>query len=137
MTDENGNVLKRQSHIICPQGFNIIEPIAKLTRITTERAQREGVDLYSVLTEFMEDVNDAKLLIAHNLDFDKRVVGCELYRENMDYDSLLNKSMVCTMQKSTNFSGLNVLAENNSTNLTPSILSCSLAYLAAITPPKE
>lgn len=103
VTDENGNVLKRQSHIICPQGFNIIEPIAKLTRITTERAQREGVDLYSVLTEFMEDVNDAKLLIAHNLDFDKRVVGCELYRENMDYDSLLNKSMVCTMQKSTNF----------------------------------
>ena len=103
VTDENGNVLKRQSHIIYPQGFNIIEPIAKLTRITTERAQREGVDLYSVLTEFMEDVNDAKLLIAHNIDFDKRVVGCELYRENMDYDSLLNKSMVCTMQKSTNF----------------------------------
>ena len=103
VTDENGNVLKRQSHIIYPQGFNIIEPIAKLTRITTERAQCEGVDLYSVLTEFMEDVNDAKLLIAHNIDFDKRVVGCELYRENMDYDSLLNKSMVCTMQKSTNF----------------------------------
>ena len=103
VTDENGNILKRQSHIIYPQGFNIIEPIAKLTRITTERAQREGVDLYSVLTEFMEDVNDAQLLIAHNIDFDKRVVGCELYRENMDYDSLLNKSMVCTMQKSTNF----------------------------------
>ena len=103
VTDENGNVLKRQSHIIYPQGFNIIEPIEKLTRITTERAQCEGVDLYSVLTEFMEDVNDAKLLIAHNIDFDKRVVGCELYRENMDYDSLLNKSMVCTMQKSTNF----------------------------------
>ena len=103
VTDESGNVLKRQSHIIYPQGFNIIEPIAKLTRITTERAQREGVDLYSVLTEFMEDVNDAKLLIAHNIDFDKKVVGCELYRENMDYDSLLNKSMVCTMQKSTNF----------------------------------
>ena len=103
VTDENGNILKRQSHIIYPQGFNIVEPIAKLTRITTERAQREGVDLYSVLTEFIEDVNDAKLLIAHNIDFDMHVVGSELYRENMNYNKLMTKPTICTMQKSTNF----------------------------------
>jgi DNA polymerase III epsilon subunit-like protein len=103
ITDEHGNILKRQSHIIYPQGFIITNEVENLTGITTSRAKSEGVNLRTVLNEFMDDLVDAELVIGHNIDFDKHVLGCELYRERLDYDTLLNKKSVCTMQRSTNF----------------------------------
>lgn len=103
VTDEQGNILKRQSRIICPQGFTISTEVANLTGITTSRAQSEGVNLRTVLNEFMNDLVDAQLVIGHNVDFDLHILGCELYREGMDYDALLNKPSICTMQCSTNY----------------------------------
>ena len=103
VTDEQGSILKSQSHIICPQGFIITDEVEELTGITTSRAKSEGVNLRTVLNEFMDDLVDAELVIGHNIDFDKHVLGCELYRERLDYDTLLNKKSVCTMQRSTNF----------------------------------
>lgn len=103
VTDEQGNILKSQSHIICPQGFIITDEVEDLTGITTSRAKSEGNNLRTVLNEFMDDLVDAELVIGHNIDFDKHVLGCELYRERLDYDTLLNKKSVCTMQRSTNF----------------------------------
>lgn len=103
VTNEHGNILKRQSHIIYPQGFIITNEVENLTGITTSRAKSEGVNLRTVLNEFMDDLVDAELVIGHNIDFDKHVLGCELYRERLDYDTLLNKKSVCTMQRSTNF----------------------------------
>ena len=103
VTDEHGNILKRQSHIIYPQGFIITNEVENLTGITTSRAKSEGVNLRTVLNEFMDDLVDAELVIGHNIDFDKHVLGCELYREGLDYDELFKKESVCTMQRSTNF----------------------------------
>lgn len=103
VTDEQGSILKSQSHIICPQGFIITNEVENLTGITTSRAKSEGVNLRTVLNEFMDDLVDAELVIGHNIDFDKHVLGCELYRERLDYDALFNKESVCTMQRSTNF----------------------------------
>ena len=103
VTDEQGNILKSQSHIICPQGFIITDEVEDLTGITTSRAKSEGNNLRTVLNEFMDDLVDAELVIGHNIDFDKHVLGCELYRERLDYDTLLNKKSVCTMLRSTNF----------------------------------
>lgn len=103
VTDEQGSILKSQSHIICPQGFIITDEVEELTGITTSRAKSEGNNLRTVLNEFMDDLVDAELVIGHNIDFDKHVLGCELYRERLDYDELFNKESVCTMQRSTNF----------------------------------
>lgn len=38
-----------------------------------------------------------------NFAFDLNIVGCELYREGMAYNTLLAKHNVCTMQRSTDF----------------------------------
>ena len=103
VTDEQGSILKSQSHIICPQGFIITDEVEELTGITTSRAKSEGNNLRTVLNEFMDDLVDAEFVIGHNIDFDKHVLGCELYREGLDYDELFNKESVCTMQRSTNF----------------------------------
>ena len=103
MTDENGTILKRQSHIIRSNGFSIIAEVAQLTRITTDRALREGIALSTALHEFMGDLADANLIVGHNIAFDLNIVGCELYREGMAYNSLLTKRNVCTMQRATDF----------------------------------
>ena len=103
VTDEQGNVLKRKSHIITPEGFEINDNVANLTGITTSRAMREGIELTTALSDFMSDVNNAQMLIGHNIDFDMKVVGCELYRNGMDYESLLSKKTLCTMKRSTYF----------------------------------
>lgn len=103
VTDEQGNVLKRKSHIITPEGFEINDNVAALTGITTSRAMREGIELTTALSDFMSDINNAQLLIGHNIDFDMKVVGCELYRNGMDYESLLSKKTLCTMKRSTYF----------------------------------
>jgi DNA polymerase III epsilon subunit-like protein len=103
VTDENGTILKRQSHIIRPNGFSIIAEVAQLTRITTDRALREGIALSTALHEFMGDLADANLIVGHNISFDLNIVGCELYRESMAYNDLLNKKKSCTMKCSADF----------------------------------
>ena len=102
ITDEEGNILKRKSQLIYPH-FTIDADVIRLTGITTAQAQREGVDLAQVLREFAADATGASLIVGHNIDFDLHVVGCELYREGMDYRALLNQPTVCTMQRSTDF----------------------------------
>lgn len=46
----------------------------------------------------MVDIEDAQLVIGHNIDFDMHIVGCELFRENMNYNKLMTKPSICTMQ---------------------------------------
>lgn len=103
VTDENGTILKKQNHIIRPEGFTIIPEVAQLTRITTDRALREGIALRTALNDFRDDFADANLIVGHNISFDLNIVGCELYREGMAYNMLLAKRNVCTMQRSTDF----------------------------------
>ena len=103
VTDEYGNILKRQSHIIYPHDFTIDSEVEKLTGISTLRAQQEGVELKEVLSEFMNDLANADEIIGHNVDFDFHIVGCELYRTGGAYDELMNRQYICTMQASTYF----------------------------------
>ena len=103
ITDEYGNELKRKSHIVYPCDFIIDTVVADLTGITTTRAQQEGVDLTVALSEFMEDIRNVEIIIGHNINFDRHVVGCELYRTIGRHNTLMNKAYICTMQSSVNY----------------------------------
>lgn len=103
MADKDGNILKKKSVIIKPNGFSIPSDASVVHGITTERALREGKLLSEVLKEFATDLSFATQVVGHNIDFDQRIVGAELYRLNMDYDALMNKPSVCTMVSSTDF----------------------------------
>ena len=103
MADKNGNVLKKKSVIIKPDGFSIPSDAAAVHGITNERAQREGKPLQEVLKEFATDLSFAERVVGHNIDFDQHIVGAELYRLNMDYDALMNKPCICTMKSSMDF----------------------------------
>lgn len=102
ITDEEGKVLKQESRLIYPD-FVINEAVTRLTGITTEQARRDGTDISEVLPEFMADVENASLLVGHNIDFDRHIVGCEMVRMQSDPRTLMTKPAVCTMQRSTNF----------------------------------
>lgn len=103
MTDKEGKVLKQQSHIIIPEGFYILDDAVAVHHITTDRARKEGQLLRVVLDEFVSDLELAEQIVCHNVDFDKGVVGAELYRHDMDYDALKNKPATCTMKSSTDY----------------------------------
>ena len=103
VTDEFGHIQKRCYRIIRPDGFIIPAEASAVHGISTERALREGYDLSSVLRDFYADLSTAGRVIGHNVDFDIHIVGSELYRKGMSYQTLTNKSLTCTMKQSTNY----------------------------------
>lgn len=103
LTDENGKELRSQTFIIRPDGFEIPLGAARVHGITTEMASRLGIEIETVLTAFAEDLSAAKILVAHNIQFDERVVGAEFFRAGRKKSPLAGVSLCCTMRSSTNF----------------------------------
>lgn len=100
--DENGNVLSEENFIIIPVGFTIPEKTARIHGITTERAIKEGYDLRTVLIEFASVIDRSDVLVAHNVDFDEKIVGAEFVRMRVEH-ALFKKRRLCTMKQSTDF----------------------------------
>jgi DNA polymerase III epsilon subunit-like protein len=101
-----GTVIARGDDIVQPDGWTISDKAAGVHGITTERATAEGKPLKVVLADFVKLVLEPDvLLVAHNIDFDYKVVGAEFYR--LGYTELLaaynHKRMICTMRASTDY----------------------------------
>ncbi len=109
---------KENDFIIRPEGFTIPEEAAKIHNITTEIAERDGVDLRAALSDFVQDMLLADLQVAHNIEFDKNVICSEIYRTAIKLmgekklllefgfriqNYFMNKKSICTMKLGTNF----------------------------------
>ena len=107
----DGECLKIRNYIIKPDNFVIPIESTRIHNISQEIAEQKGVDLINVLKEFIEDTESVEYLIAHNLEFDYKVLLCELNRNNMKSNiSCLRK--ICTMQCSTDYCKLGELKHN-------------------------
>ena len=100
--DSSGNKMSENNYIIKPQGFIIPPHSSMIHRISNEKAIREGVDLQTVLNKFVEEVKNVKFLVAHNIDFDYKIIASELIRSDISND-ISDISQICTMKESTNF----------------------------------
>lgn len=100
--DESAKVLDAQEYIIKPEGFTIPAEASKVHRITTERANEEGVELQKVLDDFALLINEAQYIVAHNISFDEKIIGAEFYRKNVA-NKLEQRSKICTMHSTTDF----------------------------------
>jgi len=100
--DNEGNIWGSYSYIIRPDGFVIPDEVAKIHRVSQERALAEGVALDEVLEKFLHDVKSASYLVAHNIDFDEKIIGSELLRQQMP-NYLQETAKICTMKSSVNF----------------------------------
>jgi len=100
--DEDQKLIKKISKIIKPENYTIPEEVAKIHRITTERAIREGEDLKGVLNEFNEDLKNNSYLIAHNISFDEAIVSAEFLRKDIK-GNLEDIEKICTMKESKDY----------------------------------
>ncbi|MEM0993875.1 MAG: 3'-5' exonuclease [Bacteroidota bacterium] len=103
-TDESGEEVERFSELIRPDGFQIDN--AAIHGITQAVALKNGIGLKSAMQRFMEALAQSSLLIAHNIEYDKKVLFNELKANGLTktyFNVLYNKAVVCTMQSSTAF----------------------------------
>ncbi len=89
-----------QEFIIKPEGWEIPYEAERIHKISTERALEEGVELKGVLQQFAKAIDEAEYIIAHNLNFDEKVVGAEFIRKSIEH-RLFSSERFCTMQEST------------------------------------
>src|ERR1700687_2923769 len=79
--DRNGNKITGGDFIIKPEGFIIPKDASRIHGISTERANKEGKPLQTVLDEFQGLIDEAEYLVAHNMSFDEKIMGAEFLRK--------------------------------------------------------
>lgn len=102
ITDQFQNILAKHNHIIKPNGFVIPNESMSVHGISTEYAKINGENLDEVLDLFESDIKSAKYIIGHNIDFDKKIIEAEFYRENKVL-SWKGTISLCTMKSAIDF----------------------------------
>lgn len=100
--DERGKLLSQRNFIIKPEGFTIPYNAEKIHGISTQRALKEGHELKTVLGLFEQDVQSARFLVGHNIEFDINVTGAEFLRKQIG-TQLQKKGSLDTKDLSTAF----------------------------------
>ena len=100
--NSKGDLIEEKEYIIRPEGFIIPKDSNNIHKITTEIALAQGVNLNLVLNDFISITRDSSLLVAHNYDFDSKIIGSEFLRNGFD-NVLSNQKSLCTMKSSVNF----------------------------------
>lgn len=72
--------------------------------VTSEVMREHGKPVEFILRDFMDDVKKATLVVAHNMEFDQKVVAAELFRMGCadEAQDLLEQACQCTMKSTTN-----------------------------------
>ena len=82
--DKNGELIRVQNFIVKPDGYEIPFNSVKIHGITTERAEKQGLELKKVLDEFSKDLQECEFIAGHNISFDEAIVGCEYLRSGSE-----------------------------------------------------
>lgn len=94
--DANEQLIHEASHLIYPDNWTI--PLDKFftdNGMNDARSYQFGVPIRQVLDEFHGIVNQAKYMVAHNMQFDQNVLGSECLRYGVKFANRPIK--VCTM----------------------------------------
>jgi DNA polymerase III subunit epsilon len=100
--DANKALVSEANLIVLPQGFTIPLQASKIHGITQARALAEGLPMAEVLAQFQAALASAQVLIAHNLDYDEKVMGAEFIRAKLP-NLFAGKQSYCTKTKATDF----------------------------------
>ena len=68
------------NYIRLPSDIKISQEIENLTGATNEICQRQGISVVDALINFVRVCQTVDIVIAHNIEFDKRVVRTEILR---------------------------------------------------------
>jgi DNA polymerase III epsilon subunit-like protein len=110
ISDNNGNVVKKENYIIKPIGEFNITPMNQLIHgFSKEQVLANGYDMESILIKMKKDVEiyNVNTIIAHNYEFDSNVILSEIYRlSNTSYTSIFERNKYCTMLNGTSITKL-------------------------------
>lgn len=95
--DEQGGLQAAEDRIIFPDGFTIPASATQIHGITTARARQAGRPINEVLVDFRAALIEASTLVAHNVDFDEKIVGAEYLRLGPE-NPLQPLLKICTMK---------------------------------------
>jgi DNA polymerase III epsilon subunit-like protein len=113
--DEDFDLVKEQSFLVKPNGLILNDEALELTHLTEQMLNDEGIDIKTVLNKLWYDISAAKIIVAHNIEFDLNVIKSETLRNNMelwipyrssipnDFDQL---NTFCTMTQTAEFVGI-------------------------------
>lgn len=106
---ETFEVLSKIDLTIRPDGWVIPAEVSKLNQLTTEYCADVGVSEKLVLELFLELVNDAQTIAAHNSSFDQRIIRIAMKRYGYNDAALIDwaaKDHFCTMRTANPVMGL-------------------------------
>jgi len=96
-------ILEYSDHIIKLDPSVPISPESvAIHKITPKRSQDEGIPIRQALDHFIGNVHDVDIVVGHNIQFDKRMVAVELYRNGMKncfYQNGVPLPEYCTMKR--------------------------------------
>jgi len=99
--DEDENLVNEFCSLIKPDGWKVPKTEFFIeNNMSTERCEKEGIPLKEVLEKFVCDMEKSQYLIAHNMDFDKKVISAEFIRYQIKPKKL---KKLCTMKESTDY----------------------------------
>lgn len=98
-----GEELQTYRCIIKPEGFTIPKASSDIHGITHEQAMDEGISLSLALDAFEFWLNGCDVLVAHNMSYDRPVLGCEFFR--MGRKPVFSPTMerICTKESTTDY----------------------------------
>jgi len=109
-------VRKYDTYVKIPDTIEISETVTGLTGITKELCNEKGKSIIEVIGEFYELYMLGEVIVAHNIDFDERMIQIELERNrpeflekapfcftifNKTYEKLKGVDRYCTMKRGT------------------------------------
>lgn len=81
-----------------PQYIDIPQESANIHGINTDIMREKGENILPILQKFKRDVLASHIIVAHNIEFDKKIIEVEFYRHGLGSWSNLRKREFCTMK---------------------------------------
>jgi DNA polymerase III epsilon subunit-like protein len=89
---ESRAVVTYDSYIKIPENIEIPKMVSDLTGITKEICNEKGKNIIDVLSDFYEAYMLCEVIIAHNIEFDEKMIHVELQRNRRE---IIEKAPYC------------------------------------------
>lgn len=114
LVDIDGNTIKEYQSLVKPDGWVVPkEQFFIDNNMSTERCEEHGKPIFEVLRELQDALKQARYKVAHNMAFDKNIVGAEMIRAQIKHQLFKFKPEICTMKETTNYVKIKTHAGGN------------------------
>lgn len=97
--NQDGSIRKEYEALIKPDGWKIPKEKFWIQHgYDTEKSLKRGIPMKWALDEFIIDLQSCEFMIAHNMNFDYRIIGAEMIRAKLSSPKKLER--ICTMKTS-------------------------------------